>query len=174
MQRVWQAAQSVVVLDAATVRLLNRAVRQRPPIMRLCRVSAQRLAAVQILLLAALGVSGRRAAALRTLAGVAAIYALVELIGRRWDRARPFVVLADVAPLLGHESRRSFPSRHVASAVAMASVAAGEWPVLAGAMRLVAALLALSRVGAGLHYPSDVVAGALLGAAVGRALRRSG
>jgi membrane-associated phospholipid phosphatase len=38
-------------------------------------------------------------------------------------------------------------------------------------MALLAAALGLSRIRAGLHYPSDVAAGALLGYVVGRALR---
>jgi undecaprenyl-diphosphatase len=59
--------------------------------------------------------------------------------------------------------RYSFPSGHTLHAVSFTWLMAGyfpEWaPVLAG----FAVLIALSRVVLGLHYPTDVAAGALLG-----------
>ncbi|MFF8830490.1 phosphatase PAP2 family protein [Streptomyces sp. NPDC015131] len=68
-------------------------------------------------------------------------------------------------PVLG---RHSFPSSHAASAVA-AAVAFGA--LRPGALRVgapVAAAMCLSRLVLGVHYPSDVAAGALLGAATAR------
>lgn len=75
-----------------------------------------------------------------------------------------------VQVLVGTPSRLSFPSAHATSTTAAA--------VLFGALLrrpLVAALvppMALSRLVLGVHYPSDVVAGSLLGAAVAAAVRR--
>ena len=72
---------------------------------------------------------------------------------------------------MAHSAGRSFPSRHVASGLAMAWVAGRAHRRLGLAMAGVAWLLGLSRVAAGLHYPSDVLSGALLGSVVGRLLR---
>ena len=61
----------------------------------------------------------------------------------------------------------SFPSGHTLHAVSFGIVAAGWFPVLALPLALFAVLVAMSRVVLGLHYPSDVLAGAALGAALG-------
>jgi undecaprenyl-diphosphatase len=94
------------------------------------------------------------------------------LIGFVWPRQRPFARLAHVEALLKHDAARSFPSRHVASGLAMAAIGARAHPRLGTAMTLVAWLLGLSRVAAGLHYPSDVLGGAALGQLIGSGFTR--
>lgn len=170
MQRV---ITSVRAADRAWVGCLNRWVRRSRPVEHTVALAAHRLAALQVVLLAALGLSGRGGAALRSLVAVALVYGLVELVGWRCARARPFVGVPAVASLIPHQPDRSFPSRHVASAVAMATIAGPQSALFARVMGAVAALLAVTRVAAGLHYPSDVLVGALLGAAAGYPLRRS-
>jgi undecaprenyl-diphosphatase len=61
----------------------------------------------------------------------------------------------------------SFPSGHTLHAVAFTLVALGYWPWLASLLVPFTLLTATSRVALGLHYPSDVIAGAALGAAIG-------
>ena len=62
----------------------------------------------------------------------------------------------------------SFPSGHAARAVMLAVVTLGWGPAWLGVVLLVwAPLVALARVAMGVHYLSDVVAGGLLGAALG-------
>ena len=58
----------------------------------------------------------------------------------------------------------SFPSGHAAAAFAFATGVGHTLPVAAVPLRALAALVAYSRVHTGVHYPSDVVAGALIGA----------
>jgi len=76
----------------------------------------------------------------------------------------------------------SFPSGHTASAFAFAFGAAEGIPVLALPLVPLAAAVGYSRVHTGVHYPGDVLAGAVLGSvigstvplALGRPLRRLG
>ena len=56
---------------------------------------------------------------------------------------------------------------------AMALVALDSDRCVARAMASVAALLGVSRIAAGLHYPSDVVAGAVLGLTISRYVRKA-
>jgi undecaprenyl-diphosphatase len=67
--------------------------------------------------------------------------------------------------------RYSFPSGHSMNAFAFAAVISVDNALLAPGLGVVAASVAASRVILGLHYPSDVVAGALLGSLIGLAAR---
>jgi diacylglycerol kinase family enzyme/membrane-associated phospholipid phosphatase len=66
----------------------------------------------------------------------------------------------------------SFPSGHAASAAAFATAVAMEAPVAGAVIAPVAATVAYSRVHTGVHWTSDVVAGALLGSGIALATRR--
>jgi undecaprenyl-diphosphatase len=87
-----------------------------------------------------------------------------QAIGHLWDRARPFAAHPGAVHLLAARSADpSFPSDHAAAAFAIA-FAVYAVSVRAGALFLLAATaIAVSRVALGLHYPSDVLAGALVG-----------
>jgi membrane-associated phospholipid phosphatase len=66
-------------------------------------------------------------------------------------------------------SSTSFPSGHSAAAFAFASGVGHVLPVAGFPLRGLAALVAFSRVHTGVHYPGDVLAGALLGGAIAQA-----
>jgi len=86
---------------------------------------------------------------------------LVKLIVRR-----PRPVLEGLPSLGGAPSSLSFPSAHATSAFAVATAMSRVEPW--GALAFVLALaLALGRPYLGMHYPSDVLAGALLGVLLG-------
>jgi len=89
-----------------------------------------------------------------------------RLIKRGTGRPRPYQVVPAIAPGAAPLDAYSFPSGHTLHAVAFTLVAASHYPPLAGVLAAFAALTAISRVVLGLHYPSDVVAGALIGCAI--------
>ncbi|MGH2993334.1 MAG: phosphatase PAP2 family protein, partial [Solirubrobacterales bacterium] len=90
-------------------------------------------------------------------------FAIKRTVGRR----RP--MLDGLPALAGAPTQLSFPSAHatssLAAATAMARIAPGARLPLYG----LAALICLTRPYLGMHYPSDVLAGAALGAALGYA-----
>lgn len=86
---------------------------------------------------------------------------VVKLIVRR-----PRPVLEGLPPLGGAPSSLSCPSAHATSSFAVATAMTRVEPVAALAF-LLAFALALGRPYLGMHYPSDVLLGALLGAALG-------
>jgi undecaprenyl-diphosphatase len=81
-------------------------------------------------------------------------------------RPRPYEVHAHIAAGAAPLDRFSFPSGHTLHAVAFSLVAASYYPALAPLLAAMTFAVAASRIVLGLHYPSDVLAGAALGAAV--------
>ena len=79
-------------------------------------------------------------------------------------RSRPYVVRPEPEPLMTSAIDLSFPSGHAATSFAGATLLALAAPALAVPLFALAAAVAWSRVYVGVHYPLDVVAGALLGA----------
>jgi len=114
------------------------------------------------------GPRGRRAA-VSGLACVAATAMIVNLaIKPASRRGRPDRVAGDV-PLerqVRMPGSRSFPSGHTAAAVAFASGVGRVLPAAGVPLHALSALVAYSRVHTGVHYPGDVLAGALLGAVI--------
>lgn len=85
---------------------------------------------------------------------------------KRTLRPRPYQAHADIEHFAAPRDRFSFPSGHTLHAVAFTLVALAYYPGLAWFLLPFTLLVAVSRVVLGLHYPSDVLVGALLGAAI--------
>jgi decaprenylphosphoryl-5-phosphoribose phosphatase len=79
---------------------------------------------------------------------------------------RPRPVLEGLPPLGGTPSSLSFPSAHALSSFAVATAMFRVDPATAGAL-VVALALSLGRPYLGMHYPSDVLAGIVLGVGLG-------
>jgi len=84
-----------------------------------------------------------------------------------FDRLRPCFTLPDVHLLVPCGSGRSFPSSHAVNNFAGAFVVSLFYPKLKWWLYGFAAIVAFSRVYVGVHYPSDVLAGALVGIGCG-------
>ena len=81
-------------------------------------------------------------------------------------RPRPYEVHAHIAAGAPALDRFSFPSGHTLHAVAFTIIGAAYYPALMPPLAAMTLAVAASRVVLGLHYPSDVLAGAALGAVV--------
>lgn len=124
----------------------------------------------------ALGAAGaafdppRRARWGRGAAAVAGAYALNTAVKLAVRRRRPR--LPGLPPLIGTPTALSFPSAHASTSFAGARAYAPlAGPRGAAALYALAGALAASRLYLGVHYPSDLAAGAALGTLVGRLAR---
>lgn len=108
--------------------------------------------------------------------GVAALvgYLVSDAVKDWTDRERPPAHLPDPEPLVGLPGTSSFPSGHATVAFACATMLAAIDRRLAIPAFALAAGIAWSRVYVGVHYPLDVLAGAVLGVLLATALRLLG
>jgi undecaprenyl-diphosphatase len=116
------------------------------------------------------GSTGRRAAA-QGLVAIGCTSAVTNLVAKpAMRRKRPARAEGPSVRFARMPKSQSFPSGHSASAFAFANAVAGSMPVLGLPVRSLAGAVAYSRVHTGVHYPGDVIAGSLIGAAVGDAI----
>ncbi|MFE9426911.1 phosphatase PAP2 family protein [Kitasatospora sp. NPDC006697] len=115
-----------------------------------------------------------RRAAVQGVASLALASFTANLVGKQLV-SRPRPLRPADAPFPGRHvpmpGSASFPSGHTAAAVAFASAVGGELPSTALPLSLLATAVGCSRVHTGVHYPGDVLAGALLGIAAAATVR---
>lgn len=111
------------------------------------------------------GYAGLRMSLAMVFTGIAGVI-LYKGLKRRLVRERPYIrnngIHCGTPPL----DRYSFPSGHTLHAVAFTAMLFPWYPTIAMAVMPFTLLVALSRVVLGLHYPTDVLAGAGLGLAL--------
>ena len=90
-----------------------------------------------------------------------------RLLKEYFARPRPCNALTDVLTPLGCTGSFSFPSNHALNNFAAAMFFYRLFPKLKWVLFITASLVAISRVYLGLHYPSDIFGGAVIGLAFG-------
>ncbi len=94
------------------------------------------------------------------------VLTLYKLLKTKLVRERPFISFENIQQAAPALDRYSFPSGHTMHAFSFAILFSYYLPALTSLVWGFAALVAMSRVVLGLHYPTDVAAGALLGSVV--------
>jgi undecaprenyl-diphosphatase len=111
------------------------------------------------------GVAAAKPAIIMALTGLLGV-AIYKLLKRVFVRERPFITHSTIDLAMVPLDRYSFPSGHTLHAVSFAWQVTAHFPELGWVLVPLAALIAASRVVLGLHYPTDVLAGAALGASL--------
>ena len=89
------------------------------------------------------------------------------LLRKKINAPRPYEQ-PGFTPLVEKETKgQSFPSRHALSAAVLAAVWLYFYPAVGVVMTIIAVLICVLRVLAGVHYPKDVLAGAVFGFSLG-------
>ena len=150
------------------------------PVLDLCMIFLSLIndyGLVWIVLLAVLAVLGGRTGRWAALVGLVALVAgsiSSEVLKNIVMQPRPFLSISDVRLLISPPSSYSFPSVNVAYAFAASSGASlaarrllGRVPLWGWGFLALAAVISYSRIYVGVHYPGDVLGGAMLGLFVG-------
>jgi undecaprenyl-diphosphatase len=103
--------------------------------------------------------------ALRAVASAGLGLGITMIIGKSINRPRPFES-GGVQEILFHRPDYSFPSDHTTVLVAIAvSFYLSGYKKLSYLMFILATIISVARIAAGVHYPSDILAGAVVGIA---------
>ncbi len=92
-----------------------------------------------------------------------ASHLLVHIIKRIANRPRPCNVLKNITTLVVPLEAYSFPSGHTTAGFSLAVTLTLTYPAYGIYFLLIAALIGISRIYIGVHYPSDIIIGAMIG-----------
>jgi undecaprenyl-diphosphatase len=155
----------VDALEQSACVQLNRASRHEA--LRWLFTTASRLGdgVFWYLLMLAFAVASQQGALVALQMAVAALFglALYHQLKHRLVRERPYISHASIRLGTAPLDRYSFPSGHTLHGVCFTTIAVTHVPELGFVLVPLSLVIAASRVVLGLHYPSDVAAGALLG-----------
>jgi len=100
---------------------------------------------------------------LAMLSAFAANLIVYYLVKNLIKRERPFRAIENLSNLIVPPDKYSFPSGHTAGAFIIAQIMSFQFPALEGPLFIWAGLVGISRIFLRVHYPTDVVAGSVLG-----------
>lgn len=157
-----EATSVVLAADRRAGRMVRARVDALPGGHETARLAADTMApAFQLLALGLMLMPGSRLVGLRAAIAGAVAGFLARVARDAIGRPRP-----------GDRDEGGFPSRHAASSAAITVVVMRERPVIGAAAAVMGATGLVARVASADHEPLDIVAGAGLGTAVGRLMRR--
>ena len=104
---------------------------------------------------------------------IAASVVISETLSKIFDRARPFVADKQIVLLIPHDPDGGFPSHHTTVMVAIAVALWYRNHNLGRNLFILSIISGIARVGAGIHYPTDILAGAVIGAATSWVLHKN-
>jgi len=161
--------QAIARADLRLYRLIRSAARPPAlePIGRFSRLGEHAAVWVVLGLVGMAADRPRRRRWARAVASVVGTYLLNTAVKGVFRRARP--AFEDLPALIATPTALSFPSAHASSSFAAARAYSAMLP--AAPLYATAAAMGLSRVYLGVHYPTDIAAGALLGTIAGSAGR---
>ncbi|WP_205696346.1 phosphatase PAP2 family protein [Conexibacter sp. SYSU D00693] len=157
----------VVAFDLVGFRLLRVTPRAEPAVRRFSACGEHAACWIAVGAVGAAVDRPRRERWLKALAIVALAYAINVVLKSVVRRKRP--VIDGLPALIATPTKLSFPSSHAASSFAAARAYSALVP--GAPLYATAAAMATSRVMLGVHYPSDVLCGAALGAGIGSLAR---
>ena len=128
------------------------------------------LALILVYLLIFDGKRGRFAAIATILAVAIADQTAAGVVKPLVGRIRPCHVIEPINLLVNCSQGLSFPSAHATNSAAVAAVLSLIYPRAKWYLISFAAVVSYSRIAVGVHFPYDVIAGALIGAAAGIAV----
>lgn len=113
------------------------------------------------------GRKGRIVAAILVVTAIVSDQVSSNFLKSYFGRLRPCQELIDVRLLINCGSGKSFPSSHAVNNFAAAMVLSWHYKRYSAIFFSVAAMVAFSRVYCGVHYPSDIIGGTIIGCLMG-------
>jgi undecaprenyl-diphosphatase len=167
-------------LDYQWFQVINQFTDRFPalnPLMAFCAVNLDYLFYLGVVIYWFVRTQENRRMVVNTLLSASAALGTNGIIGAIYHRDRPFVA-HQVIQLVKHEASASFPSNHAAAAFAVAA-SIWLWRRKDGwVWFILAAIIGFSRIWCGIHYPMDIVGGAILGVliavVIGKLMRMQG
>jgi acid phosphatase (class A) len=98
---------------------------------------------------------------------------VIDKVKRHWSRTRPYLFSTAVHPVVERPANTSYPSGHSTVAALWGTILAAAFPEKAEGFKAQIHEAMWCRVLGGAHYPSDTIAGDLLGEAIANAMLKS-